>query len=175
MKREAREPNPNDRPEDTSMPIREGDRAPDFSLKGTAGDQPIELAQYRGDKNVVLLFFPLAWTSVCTSEMCSIRDSYARYREIDAEVLGISVDSPFALAAWAKEEGFAFPLLSDFNRAAARSYDVLYEDLMGLKGVAKRAAFVVDREGIVRYAEVCPTPAQLPDFGKIQQALRAAG
>ncbi|HEX9732981.1 MAG TPA: peroxiredoxin [Thermoanaerobaculia bacterium] len=157
------------------MPIRAGDRAPDFSLKSAAGGKPVGLAQYRGDKNVVLLFFPLAWTSVCTSEMCAIRDGYAGYGELDAEVLGISVDSPFALAAWAKEEGFAFPLLSDFNRQAARSYDVLMDDLMGLQGVARRAAFVVDREGIVRYAEVCPTPAELPDFGKIQEALRAAG
>lgn len=157
------------------MPIREGQQAPGFSLKSTAGTEPIELAQYRGRKNVVLLFFPLAWTSVCTSEMCSIRDNLARYGDLDAEVLGISVDSPFALAAWAKEEGFDFPLLSDFNREAARSYDVLLEDLMGLKGVAKRAAFVVDKEGVVRYAEVCPTPAQLPDFRKIQAALAAAG
>lgn len=156
------------------MPIRVGDRAPDFKLK-SAGGKPMELAQYRGDKNVVLLFFPLAWTSVCTREMCSIRDNFSRYGELDAEVLGISVDSPFALAAWAQEEGFGFPLLSDFNREAARSYDVLLEDLMGLKGVAKRAAFVVDREGVVRYAEVCPTPAELPDFGKIQEALGAAG
>lgn len=157
------------------MPIREGDPAPDFSLKSTAGDEPVELSRYRGRKNVVLLFFPLAWTSVCTSEMCSIRDSHDRYGELDAEVLGISVDSPFALAAWAKEEGFDFPLLSDFNREAARAYDVLYEDLMGLKGVAKRAAFVVDKEGVVRYAEVCPTPAQLPDFAKIEEALANAG
>lgn len=157
------------------MPIREGDRAPDFSLRSNAGGGPIALSRYRGDKNVVLLFFPLAWTSVCTSEMCSIRDNYARYGELDAEVLGISVDSPFALAAWAKEEGFGFPLLSDFNREATRSYDVLQEDLMGLKGVARRAAFVVDKEGVVRYAEVCPTPAELPDFDKIQQALGAGG
>lgn len=157
------------------MAINVGDQAPEFSLKGTSGEAPISLSQFRGKKNVVVLFFPLAWTGVCTSEMCGIRDNYNRYAELDAEVLGISVDSPFALTAWSKEQGFTFPLLSDFNREAATSYDVLLDDLIGLKGVAKRAAFVVDKEGVVRYAEVCPTPATLPDFGKIQDALTAAG
>lgn len=154
------------------MTIQVGDKAPSFNLKGTVGDGPIDLSSYRGEKNVVLLFFPLAWTGVCTAEMCGIRDGYAQYADLDAEVFGISVDSPFALGAWAKEEGFEFPLLSDFNREAATSYDVLYEDLMGLRGVAKRAAFVIDKEGVVRYAEVCPTPAELPDFSKIRDTLK---
>ena len=154
------------------MSIQVGDQAPDFTLKGTSGDEPIQLSQYRGQKSVVLLFFPLAWTPVCTNEMCSIRDGYPQYADLDAEVLGISVDSPFALGAWAKEQGFSFPLLSDFNREAATAYDVLYEDLIGLKDVAKRAAFVVDQQGVVRYAEVCPTPKDLPSFDKIREVLQ---
>lgn len=153
------------------MSIRVGDQAPDFTLKGTAGDQPVRLADYRGEKNVVVLFFPLAWTGVCTDEMCSVRDGYSGFAELDAEVLGISVDSPFALAAWAKEQGFGFPLLSDFNRETAAAYGALYDELLGLKGVAKRAAFVVDKQGVVRHAEICPSPRELPDFAKIRQLL----
>ncbi|MDX1385644.1 MAG: redoxin domain-containing protein [Thermoanaerobaculia bacterium] len=129
------------------------------------------MSSFRGDKNVVLLFFPLAFTSVCTNEMCSIRDSYGRYGELNAEVLGISVDSPFSLKAWAKEEGYEFPLLSDFNKEVAASYGALYDDLLGLKGVAKRAAFVVDREGVVRHAEVLEKASDLPDFAAVQEAL----
>ena len=153
------------------MTLKVGDQAPDFTLKGTAGDEPVTLSSYQGEKNVVLLFFPLAWTSVCSTEMCSIRDNYSQYQNLDAEVLGISVDSPFALAAWAKEEGFNFPLLSDFNRQAATDFGVLYEDLMGLKGVAKRAAFVVDKSGKLSHVEVCESAGDLPDFEKIRAAL----
>ena len=133
----------------------------------------MSLSSYRDQKNVVLLFFPLAWTSVCTTEMCTIRDSLARYDALDAQVLGVSVDSPFALKAWAKEEGLTFPLLSDFNRQAAASYGALYDELLGLKGVAKRAAFVIDRDGIVRYAEVLEKASDLPDFSAIQECLSA--
>ncbi|MEM6456926.1 MAG: peroxiredoxin [Acidobacteriota bacterium] len=154
------------------MSLTVGSPAPDFALKATVGEAPIQLSGYQGSKQVVLLFFPLAWTSVCTTEMCSVRDSIARYSALDAVVLGISVDSPFALAAWAKEEGLTFPLLSDFNRETARAYDVLYDDLMGLHGVAKRAAFVIDRDGVIRYVEVCPSPGDLPNFDAIQDALR---
>lgn len=153
------------------MTIQIGQVAPALSLTAKPGEDPVDLASYRGEKNVVLLFFPLAWSPVCTNEMCSTRDSYDRYGELDAEVLGISVDSPFALQAWAREQDFPFPLLSDFNREIARRYDVLYEDLMGLQGVAKRAAFVVDKQGVVRYAEVCPTPGDQPDYAAIRQTL----
>ena len=154
------------------MTIQQGSQAPDFTLKGTGGDEPVTLSEHRGEKNVVLLFFPLAWTSVCTDEMCTVRDGYADFGALDAEVYGLSVDSPFALGAWAKEQGFGFPLLSDFNKEVAAAYGVLYEDLLGLKGVAKRAAFVIDKDGVVRYAEVCPTPKDLPDFDQIKATLR---
>ena len=110
------------------MSIRVGEPAPDFALRGTQGDEPVRLSSFKGERNVVLLFFPLAWTSVCTKEMCSIRDSYAEYGKLNAQVLGISVDSPPALKAWSKEEGFPFPLLSDFNKDVSASYGALYEN-----------------------------------------------
>ena len=153
------------------MSVEIGAAAPDFTLRGTQSDDPVSLSSFRGEKNVVLLFFPLAWTSVCTREMCGIRDSYTRYAELNAEVLGLSVDSPFALKAWAKHEGFDFPLLSDFNREASTSFGALYEDLLGLKGVSKRAAFVIDKEGVVRHAEVLDKASDLPDFDAIQTVL----
>lgn len=154
------------------MTVEAGREAPEFSLPSKPGEEPVRLSDFRGKKSVVLLFFPLAWTSVCTGEMCTTRDDYDKYAELDAEVLGISVDSPFALQAWAREQDIPFPLLSDFNREASRRWDVLYEDLMGLRGVAKRAAFVVDRDGVVRYAEVCPSPGELPDLEAVRETLR---
>lgn len=153
------------------MSIRVGEPAPDFALRGSQGNDPVRLSSFKGQNNVVLLFFPLAWTSVCTKEMCSIRDSYADYGKLDAKVLGISVDSAFALKAWAKEEGFPFPLLSDFNKDVSASYGALYDDLMGLKGVSKRAAFVIDRGGVVRHAEVLEKASDLPDFDAVKRVL----
>jgi len=155
------------------MTLQVGQQAPDFALPHVPGQDPVRLSDYRGDKNVVLLFFPLAWSSVCTDELCSTRDSYAQYSDLNAEVLGLSVDSPFTLQAWAEAKGFQFPLLSDFNKQVSKDYDVFYEDLLGLQGVSKRAAFVVDREGVVRYAEVCPTPKDLPDVEAIRKSLRS--
>lgn len=153
------------------MTIESGQSAPDFSLPHIPGQEPVRLSTYRGEKNVVLLFFPLAWSSVCTQELCTLRDDYDRYADLDAEVLGVSVDSPFALQAWTKEQGFQFPLLSDFNREVSRLYGVLYDDLLGLHGVSKRAAFVIDKQGVVRHAEVCPTAGDLPNLESIRQTL----
>jgi glutaredoxin-dependent peroxiredoxin len=157
------------------MSISVGDHAPELSLPSKPGSDPVSLSDYQGDKNVVLLFFPLAWSPVCTQELCSMRDAYSSLRELDAEVLAVSVDSPFALQAWAKEQSYEFPLLSDFNKEASRSYDVLIEDLLGLKGVSKRAAFVIDKEGVVRYAEVTPSPKELPDFDAIRSTVQGLG
>ena len=157
------------------MSIGVGEPAPDFALRGTQSDEPVRLSAFKGQHNVVLLFFPLAWTSVCTKEMCSIRDSYGEYGKLGAQVLGISVDSPFALKAWSKEEGFPFPLLSDFNRDVSSSYGALYENLMGLKGVSKRAAFVIDRGGVVRHAQVLDKASDLPDFAAVQRVLSDLG
>jgi glutaredoxin-dependent peroxiredoxin len=157
------------------MSIRVGEPAPDFTLRGSQGDDPVRLSASKGQHNVVLLFFPLAWTSVCTKEMCTVRDSFSEYGKLDAQVYGISVDSAFALKAWAKEEGFPFPLLSDFNKDVSASYGALYDNLMGLKGVSKRAAFVIDRAGIVRYAQVLEKASDLPDFDAIKRVLTDIG
>ena len=154
------------------MTITVGQQAPDLALPRQPGQDPVRLSDYRGEKNVVLLFFPLAWSPVCTNELTATRDDYAQYADLDAEVLGISVDSPFVLQAWASEQGLPFPLLSDFNKQASADYDVLYEDLLGLQGVSKRAAFVVDKEGTIRYAEVCPSPKELPDLEAVRSTLR---
>lgn len=150
-----------------------GRPAPEFTLPREPGGDPVRLADYRGESNVVLLFFPLAWSSVCTKELCSVRDDYDRYGRLDATVIGISVDSPFALQRWSEEQGFPFPLLSDFSRRASREYGALYDELMGLEGVSKRAAFVIDREGVLRHAEVLENAGEQPDFGAVEATLKS--
>jgi peroxiredoxin len=153
------------------MSIQAGQQAPDFTLFDSDKNK-VSLADYRG-KNVVLLFFPLAFTGVCTAELCSVRDNIALYNNTNAQVLGISVDSLFVLSKYKAEQNLNFPLLSDFNKEASKAFDVLYETFPSfeMQGVSKRAAFVIDKEGVVRYAEICPTPKDLPDFAAIQQTL----
>jgi peroxiredoxin len=121
------------------------------------------------------LFFPLAFTGVCTAELCNVRDNIALYNTTNAQVFGISVDSLFTLEKFSKEQNLNFPLLSDFNKEAAKAFGVLYETFPAFEmmGVSKRAAFVIDKEGVVQYAEVCPTPGDLPDFNAIQATLAA--
>lgn len=159
------------------MGITVGDRAPDFTLKSKSGDdmKDISLRDYEGQKNVVILFFPLAYTGVCTDEMCSVSGGLADYDALDAQVLGISVDSPFAQDAWAKEKGIAFPLLSDFNKEVSAAYGAQFEELLGFRGVAKRSAFVIDKTGIVRFASVSDDPTVLPDFDAIKARLTELG
>ncbi|GIX47944.1 MAG: peroxiredoxin [Candidatus Tectimicrobiota bacterium] len=154
------------------MSVQVGQPAPDFTLKNT-DMQDVTLSSFRGQKNVVLLFVPLAFTSVCTNELCSVRDNLNQYASLNAEVLGISVDSPFALKQWKEKENLNFTLLSDFNREVVKAYGAQYDQLLGFKGVAKRAAFVIDKEGKVRYAEVLEDARQLPNFEKIQETLRS--
>ena len=157
------------------MGITVGDQAPDFALKSKSGDDmnDISLSDYRDSKNVVILFFPLAYTGVCTEEMCSVSSGLADYDALDAQVLGISVDSPFAQEAWAEKEGITIPLLSDFNKEVSAAYGSQFEDLIGFKGVAKRSAFVVDKSGVVRFASVSDDPTELPDFDAIKACLQA--
>lgn len=159
------------------MGITAGDRAPDFTLKSKSGDdmQDIALSDYEGQKNVVILFFPLAYTGVCTDEMCLVSGGLADYDALDAQVLGISVDSPFAQEAWAKENDIAFPLLSDFNKEVSAAYGAQFEELLGFRGVAKRSAFVIDKTGIVRFASVSDDPTVLPDFDAIKARLAELG
>ncbi len=155
------------------MAIAIGQAAPDFSLFDSEKNK-VTLSELKG-KNVVLLFFPLAFTGVCTKELCSVRDNIAAYNDTNAQVLGISVDSLFVLDKFKQEQSLNFPLLSDFNKEAAKAFDVLYEvfPAFEMQGVSKRAAFVVDKEGVVKYAEICATPGDLPDFAAIQSTLQS--
>lgn len=152
------------------MILKKGDKAPNFTLTSSDKDS-ISLSQY-DDKNVILLFFPLAFTGVCTTELCAMRDDIATYNNMNAEVLAISVDSPFSLAKFKEEQKLNFALLSDFNKEVSRSYGALYEDFVfGMKGVSKRSAFVIDKNGTIRYAEVLENAAELPNFAAVRETL----
>lgn len=153
------------------MAIHPGDPAPDFTLKNTDLEE-VTLSSLRG-RNVVLLFVPLAFTGVCTQEFCEVSRGVSAYSALDAEVLGISVDSPFAQKAWAEQEGITISLLSDFNREVCGAYGARYEDLLGMVGVAKRSAFVIDKEGTVRYASVSDDAKVLPDFEAVKACLES--
>jgi peroxiredoxin len=154
------------------MALQIGDKAPGFSL--IADDKSeVSLQNYEG-KNVVVLFFPLAFTGVCTTELCSMRDNIAQYNDLNAQILAISVDSPFTLEKFKAEQNLNFPLLSDFNKETSAAYGSIYEDfVLNMKGVSKRSAFVVDKEGVIRYAEVLDNAGELPNFEAIQQTLKA--
>jgi peroxiredoxin len=132
------------------------------------------LADQKG-KNVVVLFFPLAFTGVCTTELCNVRDNISLYNNTNAVVFGVSVDSLFSLGKFRDEQKLNFQLLSDFNKEAAKAFGVLYDTFPAfeMQGVSKRAAFVIDAAGVVRYAEVCPTPGDLPNFAAIQETLNS--
>jgi peroxiredoxin len=156
------------------MALTTGQQAPDFSLFDS-DKQPVSLADFKGQKNVLLLFFPLAFTSVCTAELCGVRDDIARYSNANAQTLGISVDSVFTLAKFKEEQGYNFPLLSDFNKDASASYDTLYESFSPMKmhGVGKRSAFIIDREGVIQYAEVLESAGDVPNFEAINAKLES--
>jgi peroxiredoxin len=162
------------------MALTVGDKAPDFTLvtKTADGPQLVKLSEKTAASNVVLLFFPMAFTGVCTTEFCDVTSGLADYAALDATVLGISGDNPFAQAAWAEKEGIRVTLLADYEHEVAKAYGVAYEQfapavnlIMG--GVPKRSAFVIDKQGIVRYAEVKESPKDLPDFEAVKAALRA--
>lgn len=151
------------------MSLQVGAQAPDFKLKNTELKE-VSLSDFKG-KKVVLHFFPLAFTGVCTAQLCTMRDNFGYYDGLNAQVLGISVDSPFTLAKFKEEQAYQFPLLSDFNKETAAAYGALYEDFFGLKGIAKRSAFVIDEEGKVIYAEVLEDAGNLPDFAAINKVV----
>ena len=147
------------------MPVDVGSTAPDFTL--TNHDrQPVTLSAQRG-KPVVLAFFPAAFSSVCAKEMCMFRDSIARLGKANAQVYGISVDTFFTLKAFHDHEKLSFPLLSDFNKQVIRDYGVFNEDMIGLKGIAKRAVFVIDKDGVVRHREVLDDARNEPDYNRV--------
>jgi peroxiredoxin len=155
------------------MAIPTGSQAPDFSLKSKQGDAmtDVRLADYLGKTNVVLLFFPLAFTSVCTAEMCEVSAGLGGYDSLNAKVIGISVDSPFAQAAWAKQENIRITLASDLNKETAFAYGTLLENLGGLGSASARAAFVIDKAGVIQYSEQTPTPKDLPNFEAVKTKL----
>ena len=157
------------------MALSTGTKAPDFTLKTITADGPADytLSANFGKKPTVLLFFPLAFTGVCTQELCDVSAGLSKYSDLNAEVIAVSVDSPFAQDAWAKKEGIKIPLLSDLNKDTAKAYGVLLPDLLGFGSTAARAAFVIDKEGTIRYSEQTPTPKDLPDFNKIAETLSA--
>lgn len=152
------------------MNLNIGDKAPDFVLKNSDGEEVV-LSSFKGKHNVVLLFFPLAFTSVCTAELCSVRDSLKEYETLNAQVFGISVDSFFTLKEFKKAQNLNFPLLSDFNKTTAKAYGALYDEFFGMYGVAKRSAFVIDKEGNIAYAEVLEKASDLPNFEHIKASL----
>jgi peroxiredoxin len=154
----------------SSFKIQIGQHAPDFNLFDTE-KKKVSLADFKG-RNVLLLFFPQAFTGTCTKELCATRDNLAIYHEAEAEVLGISVDSVFTLARYKEDQHLNFTLLSDFNKELSAAYGCLYDSfVLDMRGVSKRSAFLVDKKGVIQYAEVLETATDLPDFAAIQQKL----
>lgn len=155
-----------------------GTKAPDFSLscKHADGIKLVTLSEHAGKSNVVLLFVPMAFTGVCTEEFCAVSQGLSAYADLNATVLGISGDNPFAQEAWAQKEKITLPLLSDYEHKVAKAYGVAYESFLPqhnlpMGGVAKRSAFIVDKNGVIQYAESHDDPHQLPDFAAIKAKL----
>jgi peroxiredoxin len=155
------------------MAIPVGSKAPDFTLKSkqASGLVDVTLSSNFGKKNTVLLFFPAAFTGVCTQELCDISASLNAYRGLNAEVIAVSVDTPFAQEAWAQKEKIGIPLASDLNKNVIKSYDVVFPMLAGVGDTAARAAFVIDKNGVVQYSEQTPTPKDLPNFNAVKETL----
>jgi peroxiredoxin len=164
------------------MAITVGSKAPDFELpaKTAEGPKKFKLSGNFGKKNTLLLFFPMAFTGVCTQEMCEISQGLNAYTQLNAEVFGISGDNPFAQEAWAQKENIKVTLLSDYEHKVAQAYGVAYDSFLpqlnlGMSGVPKRSAFVIDKGGVVRYAESSDDPKKLPDFSAIKENLGKLG
>src|SRR5512143_428896 len=155
------------------MAISVGTKAPDFTLKSkqASGLVDVKLSNNFGKKNTLLLFFPAAFTSVCTQELCDITAWLSPYAALNADVVGISVDTPFAQEAWAQKEKIGITLASDLNKEVTRKYGVLFPMLAGIGDTAARAAFVIDKSGVVQYSEQTPSPKELPSFDKVKETL----
>ena len=157
------------------MALSVGTKAPDFTLKSkqATGLVDVKLSNNFGKKNTVLLFFPLAFTGVCTTELCDVTAGLAQYAGMNADVIGVSVDSPFAQEAWAQKEKIGITLASDLNKTTTKAYDVVFPMLAGAGDTSARAAFVIDKSGVIQYSEQTPTPKDLPNFGKVKEVLAA--
>src|SRR6187399_837441 len=155
------------------MALQVGTKAPDFTLKSkqASGLVDVKLSNNSGKKNTVILFFPAAFTGVCTTEMCVITAGLSAYSGLNADVIGISVDGPFAQEAWAQKEKIGITLASDLNKATTRAYDVLFPGLAGIGDTSARAAFVIDKDGVIQYAEQTATPKDLPNFEAVKATL----
>ena len=155
------------------MPLTIGTKAPEFILKSknAEGLVDVKLSDFAGKKNVVLLFVPLAFTGVCTEELCDISSGLSTYQGLNAEVIAVSVDSPFAQEAWAQKEKLTLLLLSDLNKTTTKAYDVLFPNLAGIGDTAARAVFVIDKAGVIVYSEQTATPKDLPNFELVKAAL----
>lgn len=155
------------------MPIAVGSKAPDFTLKSkqASGLVDVKLSNNFGKKNTVLLFFPAAFTSVCTTELCDITAGLNSYSSLNADVIAVSVDTPFAQEAWAQKEKIGITLASDLNKNVTKAYDVVFPMLAGVGDTSARAAFVIDKSGVVQYSEQTPTPKDLPNFGAVKATL----
>ena len=155
------------------MALAVGTKAPDFTLKSkqASGMVDVKLSNNFGKKNTVLLFFPAAFTSVCTAELCDITSGMSQYAGLGADVIGISVDTPFAQEAWAQKEKIGITLASDLNKEVIKTYDVVFPMLAGVGDTAARAAFVIDKHGVVQYSEQTPTPKDLPNFAEVKAVL----
>jgi peroxiredoxin len=155
------------------MPLKIGTSAPDFTLKSKTADglEDIKLSDHFGKRNTVLLFFPLAFTGVCTAEFCDVSGGISAYESLNADVFGISVDSPFAQEAWAQKEKISVKLLSDLNKTVTQAYDVVFPGLAGIGDTSARAAFVIDKQGKIAYAEQTATPKDLPNFEAVKAVL----
>ncbi len=152
------------------MSLQVGDKAPDFKLFSSALKE-VSLSDYKG-KKLVVHFFPMAFTGTCTTQLCTMRDSFGYYEGMNAEVIAISVDSPFTLAKFKEDQAYQFPLLSDFNKEISQAYFTFYEEFVfNLKGVSKRSAFVINEQGVITYAEVLEVATDLPDFDAIKKAV----
>lgn len=151
--------------------LQPGQKAPEFTLFNS-DKKEIALTDFSG-RNVVVLFFPMAFSSVCTTELCEMRDNISTYAALNTTILGISVDSPYALAVFKEQEKLPFDLLSDFNKETSTAYDALYETFgMRMRGVSKRSAFVIDGNGVIQYAEVLDNAGEVPNFTAIQETLK---
>jgi peroxiredoxin len=160
------------------MALATGTKAPDFSLPTKTADGPkqVKLSENFGKTNTLLLFFPMAFTGTCTTEMCNMTKELPNYSGMNAAVYGISGDNPFAQEAWAKKESITVPLLSDYEHKIAKEYDVMYDSFLpqmnlGMSGVAKRSAFIIDKNGVIQYAESNDDARELPNFDKIKAKL----
>ena len=156
------------------MAVEVGSKAPEFTLVNQ-DREPVSLSSQLGTGPVVLAFFPGAFSGTCTKEMCTFRDSMSQFSGLNARVLGISTDTFFALKAWADQQRLGFPLLSDYNKDVINAYGVVNPDMIGLKNIAKRSVFVLDRKGVVRYREVLEDARNEPDYQKLQEALASVG